>query len=84
MEDRLLRRAGLDYHELANVTVHAFERIKTNIGQDRPIDLDRATKPAARLIGKAVLVVVDAHRRERAFGEVKDFVTGGRAFAGDQ
>lgn len=22
MEDRLLRRAGLDYHELANVTVH--------------------------------------------------------------
>lgn len=23
MEDKLLRRAGLDYHELANVTVHA-------------------------------------------------------------
>jgi hypothetical protein len=28
---------------------HAFKRIKKNIGQSRPIDLDRATKPAARL-----------------------------------
>jgi hypothetical protein len=29
--------------------VHAFKRIKRNIGQSMPIDLDRATKPAARL-----------------------------------
>src|SRR4029077_10623777 len=55
--------------------VHAFERIKTNISQDWPINLDRATEPTTRLIGESVLVVVDAPRGKRAFGEVKDLVT---------
>jgi tRNA (cytidine/uridine-2'-O-)-methyltransferase len=36
MEDRLLRRAGLDYHELANVTVHAdWESCRRALGERR-------------------------------------------------
>src|SRR5580698_3756361 len=43
--------------------VHAFERVKTNVGQDRPIHLDRAAKPTAWLIGEAIFVIIDTHGR---------------------
>ena len=42
----------------------AFVRIEAQIGQDRPVDLHRRAKPAAGLVGEAILVVVDAHRRQ--------------------
>src|SRR5262245_44916712 len=48
--------------------VRAFEGIEADIGKDRPINLDRAAQPAARLIGEAILEVVDAHRAQRALG----------------
>lgn len=36
MEDRLLRRAGLDYHDLASVTVHdRLDRVLATVGADR-------------------------------------------------
>jgi tRNA (cytidine/uridine-2'-O-)-methyltransferase len=36
MEDRLLRRAGLDYHELANVAVHRdWEACRAALGERR-------------------------------------------------
>ena len=36
MEDRLLRRAGLDYHELADIHVHAdWEACKAALGERR-------------------------------------------------
>ena len=36
MEDRLLRRAGLDYHELASVTVHAdWQACRAALGERR-------------------------------------------------
>src|SRR6266536_578281 len=41
------------------------------------------TEPAAGLVNETELVVVNAHRADRAFAEVEDFVTRGRTFAGD-
>ena len=41
------------------------------------------TEPASGLVDEAELVVVNAHRADGAFAEVEDFVTRGRAFAGD-
>src|SRR5262249_34740604 len=38
----------------------ALERIESEIDDDRPIDLNRAAQPTARLIDEAVLVVVEA------------------------
>ena len=52
----------------------ALERIEPEVGEDRPIDLDRAAEPTAGLIGEAILEVVDAHRAQRALGEVEDLV----------
>ena len=40
-------------------------------------------QPALRLVDEAELVVVDAHRADRAFAEVEDLVTLGRALAGE-
>src|ERR1700722_14996581 len=64
--------------------VHAFERVKTNVGQDRPIHLDRAAKPTAWLIGEAIFVIIDTHGRKRTFGEVEDLVASRRSLAGNQ
>src|SRR5206468_5593015 len=36
-----------------------------------------------RLVDETILVVVNAHRADRALAEVEDFVTRGRAFAGN-
>src|SRR5437762_1908563 len=41
------------------------------------------TQPALGLVDEAVLVIVNANRADRAFAEVEDFMTHGRAFAGD-
>ena len=41
------------------------------------------TEPAGGLVDETKLIVVDAHRTDRAFDEVEDFVTRGRPFAGD-
>ena len=43
-----------------------------------------AAEPAVRLVDEAVLVVVDAHRAERAFGEVEELVPLRGSLAGDQ
>src|SRR5262249_61938121 len=69
---------------LAVEHARALERVQTEVDQDRPVPLDRGAEPATRLIGEAVLVIVDPHRRERALGEVEDFVAFRRTFAGDQ
>src|SRR5262245_59324921 len=61
-----------------------FEGVETQVDEDRPIDLDRAAKPAVRLIDEPVLVVADAHRAERRLGEVEDLVALRRPLAGDQ
>src|SRR6185312_11475808 len=61
-----------------------LERVQTEIDQDRPVHFDRGAEPATRLIGEAVLVIVDPYRGERALGAVEDFVALRRAFAGDQ
>ena len=49
MEDRLLRRAGLDYHELSSVTRHAdWESCRKALGQRRMFALStRGTQPFA-------------------------------------
>src|SRR5882672_3408056 len=62
----------------------ALERIQTEVDEDRPIDLDRATQPTVRLVDEPVLEVADAHRAERRFREIEDLVTLRRSLAGDQ
>src|SRR6476469_3123031 len=61
-----------------------LERIEPEIGEDRPIDLDRAAQPAAGLVGETILEVVDAHCAQRAFGEVEDLVAVRWAFASNE
>ena len=41
------------------------------------------TQPAGGLVNEPELVIVNAHRADRAFAEVEDFMAHGRAFAGD-
>ena len=48
--------------------------IESKVGEDRPIDLDRAAQPASRLIDEPVFIVTDPHSAKRAFGEIKDLV----------
>ena len=48
MEDRQLRRAGLDYHELANVTVHEdWDACRAALGQRRLLAF--TTRAATRI-----------------------------------
>src|SRR5262245_20972653 len=66
------------------VQARALERIKPDIDQDWPVDLDRAAEPAVWLISEPVLVVADTDCAEGAFGEIKDFVALRFALASDQ
>ena len=52
----------------------SLKGVKTDIGEDRPIDFDRAAQPPARLIGEAILVIVNAHRAQRSLSEIEDLV----------
>src|SRR5271157_1358225 len=61
-----------------------LERVQPDVGQDRPVDLDRAANPAVRLIDETVLEVVEAHRAERAFREVEDLMTPRWPLAGEE
>ena len=61
----------------------ALERIQAQVGDVRHVRLGLFAQPAGRLVDEAELVVVNAHRADRAFAEVEDFVTRGRPFAGD-
>ena len=61
----------------------ALERIEAKVGQVGHVDLGLFAEPAAGLVDEAILVVVDAHRTERAFAEVEDFVPVRRTLAGD-
>src|SRR5207302_2023853 len=63
---------------------HALERIKAQVGDVGYVRLSLLTQPAGGLVDEAELVIVDAHRPDSAFPEVEDFMTIGRAFAGDQ
>src|SRR5436305_10535789 len=55
----------------------ALERIETQVDQVRHIRFSLFTKPTLRLTDEPVLVVVNAHRTDRAFAEVEDLVTRG-------
>ena len=61
----------------------AFKWIKAKIGDVRHVRMGLFTQPAMGLVDEAELVIVHAHRADRAFAEVEDFVTRGRPFAGD-
>src|SRR5262249_17366196 len=54
--------------------IGSFEGIKSQIGQDRPIDLYRAAQPTAGLISKAILEIVDPHRTQRSLSKIENFV----------
>src|SRR5262249_28328426 len=69
---------------LAVEHARSLERVQTKIDQDRPVHLERGAEPATRLIGEAVLVIIDPYRRECALSEVKNFMALRRALAGDQ
>src|SRR5262249_24197404 len=62
----------------------ALKGIEPEIDQDGPIDLDRATEPAAGLIDEPVLEVVDTHRAEGRLGEVEDLMALRRSLTRDQ
>src|SRR5262245_57062295 len=70
--------------EERSLNARPFEGVETQVDEDRPIDLDRATQPAVWLIDEPVLVVADAHRTERRLGEVEDLVALRRPLAGDE
>ena len=61
----------------------ALERIQAQVGDVRHVRVGLFAQPAGGLVDEAELIVVDAHRADRAFAEVEDFVTRGRPFAGD-
>src|SRR5208283_3897284 len=58
--------------------------IQAQVHENGDVDLDRAAKPAARLIDETVLEVVDARRAERAFRKVEDLMTLRRPLAGEE
>src|SRR5208337_2806575 len=62
----------------------ALERIQAQVYENGDVELDRAAKPAARLIDEVVLEVVDPHSTERAFRKVEYLMTPRRPLAGDQ
>src|SRR5271157_2273352 len=62
----------------------ALERIQAQVHENGDVELDRAAKPAIRLIDEAVLEVVDAHRAERAFRKVEYLMTPRRPLAGEE
>ena len=64
--------------------LHPLERIEPEIGEDRPVELDRSADPAVGLVDQPELPVVDTNRAERAFGEVEDLVAVGWPLAGQQ
>ena len=53
----------------------ALERIEAQVDQIGHVHLRLFTQPAMGLVDETILVVVDAHRADRAFAEVEDFVT---------
>src|SRR5207245_9413312 len=57
----------------------ALKRIEAQVDQIGNVHLRLGTKPAVRLVDETILVVVNAHRADRALAEVEDFVTRGRA-----
>src|SRR5262249_788351 len=60
----------------------AFERIKSNVGKDGPIDLDGAAQPTAGLIGKPIFEVIETHGAQCTLGEVENFVARRRTLFG--
>src|SRR6516164_3578619 len=64
--------------------IGALVGIKSEIGKDRPIDFHRTTQPAAGLISKAVLEIVDPQRTHRALGEIQNLVPLRWPLSGDQ
>ena len=48
----------------------ALKRVEPEIGDDRPVDLDRIAEPPGRLIGEPILEVADARSSKRSFSEV--------------
>jgi hypothetical protein len=52
----------------------ALKGVEANVGQDRPINLDRVAEPASGLVDEAVLEVANANGSKRRFGKVKDLV----------
>ena len=62
----------------------SFEGVEAQIGEDRPVHLDGAAKPAIRLIEEAILEVVDADGSERGLREIEDLVPLGWPLACEQ
>src|SRR5438876_2601067 len=61
----------------------ALERIQPQVGDVRYVRLGFFAQPAGGLVDEAELIVVNAHRADRAFAQVENLVARGRAFAGD-
>src|SRR5271157_1940137 len=61
----------------------AFERIETQVGDDRNVRMGLFTQPPFWLINETVLVIVNAYRADCAFAEIEDFMARGRPFTGD-
>src|SRR5271163_3308262 len=68
---------------LAVVHSRPFVGVQTEIDEDRPIDLLSGAKPAVGLVGKAVLIVIDAHGPKGSLGEIENLVSLRRTLAGD-
>src|SRR6516162_10653639 len=58
--------------------------VEAQIGQNWPIDLLGGTEPAAGLVGKAILEIVEAYRSQCGFSEIENFVAFRRVLSGDQ
>src|SRR4051794_24213064 len=52
-----------------------LKRIQAQIGKIGHVNVRLLTQPALRLIDETILVIIDAHRADRAFAEIEDFVT---------
>src|SRR2546423_609616 len=61
----------------------ALERVEAPVYVIKHIKVRLFTQPAVGLVNEPVLVVVNANRADGAFAKVEDFVTRGRAFAGN-
>src|SRR5207247_4864070 len=63
---------------------HALEGIEAEVGDVRYVHMVFLAEPAAGLVDKAILVVINANRAERALAEIKNLVSLRRPLARDQ
>src|SRR5271166_267720 len=61
----------------------ALERIEAQVGDVGHVRVRLLAEPARGLVDEPELVIVDAHRADRAFAKIEDLVTRGWSLAGD-